>query len=139
VDGLDSAEQRKVLTVLETVHTLFSEPDAASIILYCIYHILRMIVIVDGLDSAEQRKVLTVLETVHTLFSEPGAAFIILLAVDPHIIAKAIESNLSNGSTSVAATAWIGGQAYLRNMVHLPFFLQARFLLENIQIFSCLK
>jgi hypothetical protein len=92
-----------------------------------------MIVIVDGLDSAEQRKVLTVLETVHTLFSDPpGAAFIILLAVDPHIIAKAIESNLSN--STVAATAWIGGQAYLRNMVHLPFFLQARILAKIIEL-----
>ena len=69
----------------------------------------------------------------HALFSDPGAPFIILLAVDPHIIAKAIESNLSSGgggsgggssSGLIAATAWVGGQAYLRNMVHLPFFLQ---------------
>jgi ankyrin repeat-rich membrane spanning protein len=89
----------------------------------------RMIVIVDGLDSAEQRKVLQVLETVHALFSDPGAPFIILLAVDPHIIAKAIESNLSSGTSGhIAATVWVGGQAYLRNMVHLPFFLQVIFM-----------
>jgi ankyrin repeat-rich membrane spanning protein len=85
-----------------------------------------MIVIVDGLDSAEQRKVFHVLETVHALFCDPGSPFIILLAVDPHIIAKAIESNLSGGSGQSAARAWVGGQAYLRNMVHLPFFLQAQ-------------
>ena len=66
------------------------------------------IVVVDGLDSVEQRKVLSVLDTVHTLFSDPGSPFIILLAIDPHVITKAIELKLNQVSS------------YLRNMVHGP-------------------
>merc|ERR1719309_953640 len=80
----------------------------------------RMIIIVDGLDSVEQKKILKVLDTVHTLFSDSGSPFIILLAVDPHVITKAIELNLNE----VFSDTSIGGDAYLRNMVHLPFFLQ---------------
>eukprot|EP00092_Neocalanus_flemingeri_P001634 GFUD01001744.1.p1 GENE.GFUD01001744.1~~GFUD01001744.1.p1 ORF type:complete len:1748 (+),score=397.63 GFUD01001744.1:305-5548(+) len=80
----------------------------------------RLIVVVDGLDSVEQRKVLSVLDTVHTLFSDPGSPFIIVLAIDPHVITKAIELNLNQ----VFSDTSIGGHAYLRNMVHLPFFLQ---------------
>ena len=80
----------------------------------------RLIVVVDGLDSVEQRKVLSVLDTVHTLFSDQGSPFIILLAIDPHVITKAIELNLNQ----VFSDTSIGGDAYLRNMVHLPFFLQ---------------
>ena len=75
---------------------------------------------VDGLDSVEQRKVLSVLDTVHTLFSDPGSPFIIVLAIDPHVIIKAIELNLNQEFRDTS----IGGHAYLRNMVHLPFFLQ---------------
>ena len=80
----------------------------------------RLIVVVDGLDSVEQRKVLSVLDTVHTLFSDPGSPFIIVLAIDPHVIIKAIELNLNQEFRDTS----IGGHAYLRNMVHLPFFLQ---------------
>ena len=80
----------------------------------------RLIVVVDGLDSVEQRKVLSVLDTVHTLFSDAGSPFIILLAIDPHVITKAIELNLNQ----VFSDTSIGGDAYLRNMVHLPFYLQ---------------
>jgi len=80
----------------------------------------RLIVIVDGLDSVEQRKILTVLDTVHSLFSNPGLPFIIILAIDPHVIIKAIELNLNQAFSDTS----IGGHAYLRNMVHLPFFLQ---------------
>merc|ERR1719347_1052433 len=80
----------------------------------------RLIVIVDGLDSVEQRKILTVLDVVHNLFSNPGLPFIIVLAIDPHVIVKAIELNLNQ----VFSDTSIGGNAYLRNMVHLPFFLQ---------------
>ena len=36
VDGLDSVEQRKVLSVLDTVHTLFSDPQSPFIILLAI-------------------------------------------------------------------------------------------------------
>ena len=80
----------------------------------------RLIVVVDGLDSVEQKKVLSVLDTVHMLFSDVGSPFIIILVIDPHVIEKAIELNLNQ----VFVETSIGGNAYLRNMVHLPFFLQ---------------
>jgi hypothetical protein len=65
-------------------------------------------------------KVLSVLDAVHMLFSDPGSPFIILLAIDPHVITKAIELNLNRAFSDTS----IGGNAYLRNIVHLPFFLQ---------------
>ena len=36
VDGLDSVEQRKILTVLDTVHSLFSDPGLPFIIVLAI-------------------------------------------------------------------------------------------------------
>jgi hypothetical protein len=36
VDGLDSVEQRKILTVLDTVHGLFSDPGLPFIIILAI-------------------------------------------------------------------------------------------------------
>ena len=54
----------------------------------------RLVVVVDGLDSCEQSKVLSVLDAVHMLFSDEGRPFIILLAIDPHVITKAIELNI---------------------------------------------
>ena len=80
----------------------------------------RMTIIVDGLDIIEQRKVLNVLDTVHYLFSDPGHPFIILIAIDPHIIIKAIELNINEAFADTS----VGGYSYLRNVVHLPFFLQ---------------
>ncbi|CAB4068155.1 KIDINS220 [Lepeophtheirus salmonis] len=55
----------------------------------------RMVVVVDGLDSCEQGKVLSVLDAMHMLFSDRGSPFIIILAIDPHVITKAIELNLN--------------------------------------------
>ena len=80
----------------------------------------RLVVVVDGLDSCEQSKVLSVLDAVHMLFSDDGSPFIILLAIDPHVIEKAIEINIHQAYRETS----IGGNAYLRNIVHLPFFLQ---------------
>ncbi|CAL4059484.1 unnamed protein product, partial [Meganyctiphanes norvegica] len=80
----------------------------------------RMVVMVDGLDSCEQEKVLSVLDAVHGLFSETNAPFIILLAIDPHIITKAIELHVNK----VFNESNISGHDYLRNIVHLPFYLQ---------------
>ena len=54
----------------------------------------RLVVVVDGLDSCEQARVLSVLDAVHMLFSDEGSPFIILLAIDPHVISKAIELNI---------------------------------------------
>ncbi|KAI4462246.1 ankyrin repeat-containing [Holotrichia oblita] len=80
----------------------------------------RLVIVVDGLDSCEQDKVLLVLDAVHMLFSDTNSPFIVILAIDPHVIAKAVELNtrrLFNESN-------IGGHSYLNNMVHLPFYLQ---------------
>ncbi|GIY65314.1 kinase D-interacting substrate of 220 kDa [Caerostris darwini] len=81
----------------------------------------RMIVFVDGLDSCEQDKVLYLLDTVHTLFSDASAPFVMLLAIDPHIVIKAIESNIHKAFQKSNIT----GHEYLRNVVHLPFYLQS--------------
>ncbi|CAH0555430.1 unnamed protein product [Brassicogethes aeneus] len=80
----------------------------------------RMVIIVDGLDSCEQEKVLLILDTVHMLFSDANTPFIVILAIDPHVIAKAVEMN----TRRLFSENNIGGHSYLNNMVHLPFYLQ---------------
>ncbi|CAL4079845.1 unnamed protein product, partial [Meganyctiphanes norvegica] len=80
----------------------------------------RMVVVVDGLDSCEQEKVLSVLDATNTLLTDSNAPFIILLAIDPHIITKAIELHVHR----VFSESSISGHDYLRNIVHLPFYLQ---------------
>ncbi|KAB0794943.1 hypothetical protein PPYR_11782 [Photinus pyralis] len=80
----------------------------------------RLVIIVDGLDSCEQDKVLLVLDAVHLLFSDASNPFIIILAIDPHVIAKAVEVS----SRRLFSENNIGGHSYLCNMVHLPFYLQ---------------
>lgn len=66
-------------------------------------HQTRLVVVVDGLDSCEQSKVLSVLDAVHMLFSDEGSPFIILLAIDPHVITKAIELNIHQVMKHTAA------------------------------------
>lgn len=80
----------------------------------------RLVLIVDGLDSCEQDKVLRVLDAVYMLFSDPGHPFVTILALDPHIIIKAIEANLHRAFQNTT----VRGHDYLRNIVHLPFYLQ---------------
>ncbi|XP_020296518.1 kinase D-interacting substrate of 220 kDa isoform X3 [Pseudomyrmex gracilis] len=80
----------------------------------------RLVIIVDGLDSCEQDKVLLILDAIQALFSDNGYPFVVILAIDPHIIAKAVEVN----SRRIFSESNIGGHDYLRNMVHLPFYLQ---------------
>ncbi|XP_025154108.1 kinase D-interacting substrate of 220 kDa B isoform X1 [Harpegnathos saltator] len=80
----------------------------------------RLVIIVDGLDSCEQDKVLLVLDAIQTLLSDNGYPFVVILAIDPHIIVKAVEIN----SRRLFSESNIGGHDYLRNMVHLPFYLQ---------------
>ncbi|XP_018570623.1 kinase D-interacting substrate of 220 kDa B isoform X3 [Anoplophora glabripennis] len=80
----------------------------------------RLVIVVDGLDSCEQDKVLLVLDTVHILFSDANTPFIVILAIDPHVIAKAVEMN----TRRLFSESNIGGHNYLNNMVHLPFYLQ---------------
>ncbi|XP_072314243.1 kinase D-interacting substrate of 220 kDa B isoform X1 [Eucyclogobius newberryi] len=80
----------------------------------------RMAVIIDGLDSCEQDRVLQMLDTVRVLFSK--GPFISIFASDPHIIIKAINQNLN----SVLRDSNINGHDYMRNIVHLPVFLNSR-------------
>ncbi|KAM7403135.1 hypothetical protein PAMA_003855 [Pampus argenteus] len=80
----------------------------------------RMAVIIDGLDACEQDKVLQMLDTVRVLFSK--GPFISIFASDPHIIIKAINQNLN----SVLRDYNINGHDYMRNIVHLPVFLNSR-------------
>ncbi|XP_042204947.1 kinase D-interacting substrate of 220 kDa B-like isoform X3 [Homarus americanus] len=97
----------------------------------------RLVVVVDGLDSCEQEKVLSVLDAVHTLFTDSSAPFIILLAIDPHIITKAVVASRQQKVQRdhrpmaielhvhrVFSESSISGHDYLRNIVHLPFYLQ---------------
>ncbi|XP_049997811.1 kinase D-interacting substrate of 220 kDa isoform X5 [Alexandromys fortis] len=80
----------------------------------------RLVVIIDGLDACEQDKVLQMLDTVRVLFSK--GPFIAIFASDPHIIIKAINQNLN----SVLRDSNINGHDYMRNIVHLPVFLNSR-------------
>ncbi|XP_060080906.1 kinase D-interacting substrate of 220 kDa-like [Ylistrum balloti] len=82
----------------------------------------RLVVIVDGLDSCEQDKVLQVLDIIKALFSDDDSPFITILAVDPNIIIKGIESNLKLDIHD----SNVNGFDYLRNSVHLPFYLQSQ-------------
>ncbi|XP_026476522.1 kinase D-interacting substrate of 220 kDa B-like, partial [Ctenocephalides felis] len=80
----------------------------------------RLVGIIDALDSCDVEKIIAMLNSVHQLLSEPKRPFIVLLAVDPHIISKAVESK----SRRVFSEGSIGGHDFLRNLVHLPVYLQ---------------
>ncbi|XP_036904575.1 kinase D-interacting substrate of 220 kDa isoform X4 [Sturnira hondurensis] len=80
----------------------------------------RLVVIIDGLDACEQDRVLQMLDTVRVLFSK--GPFIAVFASDPHIIIKAVNQNLSG----VLRDSNINGHDYMRNVVHLPVFLNSR-------------
>ncbi|XP_025196878.1 kinase D-interacting substrate of 220 kDa isoform X2 [Melanaphis sacchari] len=80
----------------------------------------RLVIIIDGLDSCEQDKILLLLDAVRMLFSEQNTPFIVVLAIDPHAISQVIELN----SRRLLNDMNFSGHDYLKNMVHLPFFLQ---------------
>lgn len=80
----------------------------------------RLVGIVDALDTCDTERILTVLSAVQTLLSTPNRPFVLLLAVDPHVIAKAAEAN----SRRLFTEGGIGGHDFLRNLVHLPVYLQ---------------
>ncbi|XP_050529319.1 kinase D-interacting substrate of 220 kDa B-like [Daktulosphaira vitifoliae] len=80
----------------------------------------RLVIVIDGLDSCEQDKILLLLDAVRMLFSEQNTPFIVVLAIDPHAISQVIENN----SRRLFNDMNFSGHEYLRNMVHLPFFLQ---------------
>ena len=58
-----------------------------------------------------------VLETVNVLFTQ--SPYIVILAIDDNIIVKAVDRNLNQ-----KAQLEINGRDYLRNMIHLPFYMQ---------------
>ena len=58
------------------------------------------------------------------LFTDTFSPFITILAVDPHVIIKGIEQNLQG----LFRDSSISGHDYLRNIVHLPFYLQSQVL-----------
>ncbi|XP_061560470.1 kinase D-interacting substrate of 220 kDa B isoform X1 [Phycodurus eques] len=82
-------------------------------------HQTRLAVVIDSLDSCEQDKVLQMLDTVRVLFSK--GPFISIFASDPHIIIKAINQNLNT-----VLRDFVNGHDYMRNIVHLPVFLNSR-------------
>lgn len=86
----------------------------------------RLVVVVDGLDTCEQEKVVQVLDIIHSLFNEENSSFVVILAVDPQIIIKGIDQNLKSAFHDTN----VNGFDYLRNIVHLPFYLQS----QGIQI-----
>ncbi|KAK6637747.1 hypothetical protein RUM44_008169 [Polyplax serrata] len=108
-EGFLQALKGEVTLMTEMVHCLDSFTKQQT----------RLVIIVNGLDSCEQDIVLMVLDAIHILFSDVNSPFIVILAIDPHIISKAVELN----SRKLISETSIGGHEYLRNMVHLPFFL----------------
>ncbi|XP_065074364.1 kinase D-interacting substrate of 220 kDa-like isoform X8 [Ochlerotatus camptorhynchus] len=80
----------------------------------------RLVGVVDALDSCDTERTLTILNAIQTLLSAPQRPFVLLLAVDPHVIAKAAEAN----SRRLFTEGGIGGHDFLRNLVHLPVYLQ---------------
>uniref|UniRef100_A0A672ZJA3 Kinase D-interacting substrate of 220 kDa B n=1 Tax=Sphaeramia orbicularis TaxID=375764 RepID=A0A672ZJA3_9TELE len=91
-------------------------------------HQTRLAVVIDGLDSCEQDKVLQMLDTRRShgpfgcrsniISTRPFSTSLL----DPHIIIKAINQNLN----SVLRDSNINGHDYMRNIVHLPVFLNSR-------------
>ncbi|XP_052861765.1 kinase D-interacting substrate of 220 kDa isoform X3 [Anopheles cruzii] len=80
----------------------------------------RLVGVVDALDSCDTERTLTILNAIQTILSGPQRPFVLLLAVDPHVIAKAAEAN----SRRLFTEGGIGGHDFLRNLVHLPVYLQ---------------
>lgn len=80
----------------------------------------RLVGVIDTLDSCDTERTLNVLNAVQTLLLTPNRPFVLLIAVDPHVVAKAAEAN----SKRLFTEGGIGGHDFLRNLVHLPVYLQ---------------
>ncbi|XP_045835693.1 kinase D-interacting substrate of 220 kDa isoform X10 [Meles meles] len=133
LDSLLNSQRKRLHNAASTLHKLKSEGFMK--VLKCEVELMarmaktidsftqnqtRLVVIIDGLDACEQDKVLQMLDTVRVLFSK--GPFIAIFASDPHIIIKAINQNLN----SVLRDSNINGHDYMRNIVHLPVFLNSR-------------
>uniref|UniRef100_A0A671K4Y1 Uncharacterized protein n=1 Tax=Sinocyclocheilus anshuiensis TaxID=1608454 RepID=A0A671K4Y1_9TELE len=132
-DSVLHSQRRRLLNAANSMHKLKSEGFMK--VLKCEVELMakmaktidgftqnqtRLAIIIDGLDSCEQDKVLQMLDTVRVLFSK--GPFISIFASDPHIIIKAINQNLN----SVLRDSNINGHDYMRNIIHLPVFLNSR-------------
>lgn len=82
----------------------------------------RLVGIIDVLDCYDIERVLNILNVMQTLVATPDRPFIMLIAVDPHIVTKAAEARSKRMLTEVGS---IGGHDFLRNLVHLPIYLQS--------------
>lgn len=102
--------KREVDLISHTIRTIDSFSHSCT----------RLCIVIDGLDSCEQSRVVQILEIVHVLFTREGDPFISILAVDPHVLIKGIEGNL----TAVFRNGSVNGHDYLRSIIHLPVFLQ---------------
>lgn len=80
----------------------------------------RCFITLDNLKSLSYHNCTLLLPQVRVLFSK--GPFIAIFASDPHIIIKAINQNLN----SVLRDSNINGHDYMRNIVHLPVFLNSR-------------
>lgn len=80
----------------------------------------RLVGVIDILDSCNTERTLAILNAVQTLLLTPNKPFVLLIAVDPHVVAKAAEAN----SKRLFSEGGIGGHDFLRNLVHLPVYLQ---------------
>jgi ankyrin repeat-rich membrane spanning protein len=102
--------KREVELISQTIKTIDALSNSCT----------RLVIIIDGLDSCEQSKVLQVLEIVHVLFTKESDPYICVLAVDPHLLVKGIEGNL----TAVFRNGAVNGNEYMRTIIHLPVYLQ---------------
>ena len=80
----------------------------------------RLVGVVDTLDSCDTERTLSVLNAIQTMLMTPNRPFVLLIAVDPHVVAKSIESN----GKRLFTEGGIEGHDFLRNLVHLPVYLQ---------------
>uniref|UniRef100_A0A4W3HSF9 Kinase D-interacting substrate 220b n=1 Tax=Callorhinchus milii TaxID=7868 RepID=A0A4W3HSF9_CALMI len=143
LDSVLHSQRKRVLQAASKLHKL--KPEGFMKVLKCEVELMarmaksidgftqnqtRLVIVIDGLDACEQDKVLQMLDTVRVLFSV--GPFIAIFASDPHIIIKAINQNLN----SVLRDSNINGHDYMRNIVHLPVYLNSRGLSSAKKVFA---
>uniref|UniRef100_A0A3P8QE47 Uncharacterized protein n=1 Tax=Astatotilapia calliptera TaxID=8154 RepID=A0A3P8QE47_ASTCA len=119
-DSVLNSQRKRLHSAANNLHRLKSEGFMKVKVIFIENELLmsKMAKTID--DACEQDKVLQMLDTVRVLFSK--GPFISIFASDPHIIIKAINQNLN----SVLRDSNINGHDYMRNIVHLPVFLNSR-------------
>ena len=104
------------------MHVLKQEIDLMTDMMECLdgfaRHQTRIIIFVDLLEALEQQKVLHFVNSLNALLSEGGHPFVTIISVDPRLLLKAIDQNLSNLHDS-----HISPHDYLKNTVDLPCYI----------------